>query len=52
VCRSAKDKFGLIAHAAPRTDELHHQCAIPAAPASSINRPLANRSSWKGSANS
>jgi hypothetical protein len=42
---AAANEFRFIAQAAPRAIELHHQCAIPAPAASSMRRPVLNRSS-------
>src|SRR5882724_10682455 len=44
--RPAADEFRFVAHTAPGTVELHHQCAIPEPAASSINRPVVNRCNW------
>ena len=42
---AAADEFALVAQAAVNTGNLHHQCAIPEAAASSIRRPVMKRSS-------
>src|SRR5580700_10618644 len=46
---AAAGEFAFIAQTAVNTGNLHHQCAIPDAAASSMRRPVMKRSSWKGS---